>query len=65
MTKQAQTTVRTAPNFVPAILSLGAMKAHETRAALAILNGDKSEEALAKYVELATQADAFTRVVHG
>lgn len=56
---------RTAPRFVPAILSLGAMKAHETRAALRILNGDTSDEAITKYVELASQANDFQRVVHG
>jgi len=58
-------TARKTPNFIPAVLSLGAMKAHETRAALAILNGDTSEAMLAKYVELATQAADFQRVVHG
>lgn len=64
MTKQINT-VRPAPRFVPAILSLGAMKAHETRAALRILNGDRSDETLAKYVALAAQANDFQRVVHG
>lgn len=59
------TPARKAPQFIPAILSLGAMKAHETRAALRILNGDTSDETLAKYVDLATQAEAFTRIVHG
>ncbi|SCK49273.1 hypothetical protein VAR608DRAFT_4903 [Variovorax sp. HW608] len=64
MAKQMNT-VRKAPQFVPAILTLGAMKAHETRAALAILNGETTPDALAKYVELATQAAEFARAVHG
>jgi hypothetical protein len=65
MTTATTTIARTAPRFVPAILSLGAMKAHETRAALRILNGDTSAEALAKYDELAGQANDFQMVVHG
>lgn len=59
------TPARKAPQFVPAVLSLGAMKAHETRAALRILNGETTDEALAKYLDLAAQAGDFQRVVHG